>query len=115
MQPSRLTACPHPPPPTPHPRAQAAEVGLTAAALARHLLNAASLSAAASGALPATAEPLLLPAPPPPVEPLQSFAWSHMTGANRPLQEVQAELEEFEVGGAGGGGCRGRSSVSQGL
>jgi hypothetical protein len=42
---------------------QAAEVGLTAAALARHLINSAAIAGGA--------EERLLPQPPPPVDPLQ--------------------------------------------
>jgi hypothetical protein len=99
-----LNAAPAHPRPAPAPPScrppKAAEVGLTAAALARHLLNAAALRTAVAGAAP---EPLLLPAAPPPVEPLQAFAFSHLTGANRPLQDVQGDLEEYEVRQRGGG------------
>ncbi|GBF99894.1 hypothetical protein Rsub_12690 [Raphidocelis subcapitata] len=67
---------------------QAAEVGLTPAALARHLLNAA---AGPSGPQ--------LPPPPPPVDAAQSFGRAHLTGATRPAHEVQAELEEWRQTG----------------
>ena len=78
----------------------AAEVGLTPAALARHLLNAAAAAAGGGGAPP-------LPPPPPPVGRAQAFQLAHVTGANRPLQAVQAELDEYNVRGRGGMGGRG--------
>ncbi|KAI8468251.1 MAG: hypothetical protein J3K34DRAFT_523053 [Monoraphidium minutum] len=67
---------------------QAAEVGISPAALARHLVNAAALAAGA--------EVPHLPVPPPPVDMAQSFALSHFSGANRPVQDLQAELDEFQ-------------------
>lgn len=82
---------------------QAAEAGLTPAALARHLVNAAMGAAGVSAAGEGSTSAPRLPVPPPPVLPAQSFALSHLTGANRPLGDVQAELDEFHVRRRGGG------------